>query len=147
MNNIKFNNKLVKLSEEKSDFFNNIKIIFSMLALIIFIQSCQTKNEDIKDSLVNPIKNFAITKKKCRGSDVTFWNNCLGTFNYDNGNKYIGEYKNGKINGQGKFFYKSGAIYDGNNKDGLAHGFGSLTFKNGDKYEGYFLKDKYHGAG
>jgi len=37
----------------------------------------------------------------CQGSDVTRWSHCFGIWNDSNGDKYIGEFKNGQRNGQG----------------------------------------------
>jgi len=44
----------------------------------------------------------------CQGSDATRWSNCFGSWTASNGNKYVGEYKDGKRNGQ-KF--NGGSIY------------------------------------
>ena len=46
------------------------------------------------------------------------WDNCVGTQVWENGNKYIGDWKDGKQHGQG-----------------------SSTFANGDKYVGEFELD------
>ena len=48
------------------------------------------------------------------------WNNCFGTYTYSNGDKYVGEYKDGKRHGQGTY-----------------------TFANGYKENGYYLKNQY----
>ena len=36
----------------------------------------------------------------CQGSDVSRWINCVGSNTFANGNKYVGEHKDGKPNGQ-----------------------------------------------
>ena len=36
-----------------------------------------------------------------RSSSVTNWDNCYGTYVWDDGDKYVGEYKDDKRNGQG----------------------------------------------
>lgn len=51
---------------------------------------------------------------------------------YSNGNKYIGEWKNGKKSGQGVMIYENGDLYDGGWKQGKRNGQGTLTLKNGD---------------
>ena len=33
---------------------------------------------------------------------------CFGTWEWDNGDKYVGEYKDGKFNGQGTFTFADG---------------------------------------
>jgi hypothetical protein len=43
----------------------------------------------------------------------------MGTYYYTNGDIYKGEWKGGKLNGEGNYIYKSGkAIYKGNWVDG-----------------------------
>ena len=37
----------------------------------------------------------------CIGSDVSRWSNCSGTINYPNGDRYVGEFRDGKRHGQG----------------------------------------------
>lgn len=131
---------------------NNIKRFFfsSRLLLLItfvFLQSCQTNNQNIKKSFSNSINNLSATFKKCTGENDKAWDNCHGTLLLKNGEKYEGYFRNGNFNGNGKYFYKDGSVYDGGNKDGLADGFGTMFFSSGTKYIGYFKKDKYHGKG
>ena len=44
----------------------------------------------------------------CQGSDAVMWSNCFGTYTYTNGNKYVGEFKEGKANGQGTLMFANG---------------------------------------
>jgi len=62
----------------------------------------------------------------CEGDEIFKWNNCVGTFTYVNGAKYISEYRNGMPNGQGFVTYLNGTKYEGEFKDGLANGKGIL---------------------
>ena len=55
---------------------------------------------------------------KCKGNDATQWTNCQGTV-AGNGNKYVGEFKDGEYHGQG-----------------------TLTFPDGEKYVGHFEDSK-----
>ena len=48
---------------------------------------------------------------KCEGDDVSKWNNCYGTFTFASGNKYVGEYKDGKKHGQGTLTSLNGDKY------------------------------------
>ena len=54
-----------------------------------------------------------------------------GTMMFANGRKYIGEWKNGKRNGQGTYLYPTGARYVGGWKDGKRHGQGTAYRKDG----------------
>ena len=61
---------------------------------------------------------------------------------FGDGSKYVGEFKDGKKNGQGTFYYTDGSVYVGELKDGKRNGQGTLTFSDGStfsdgkKYEG-----------
>ena len=70
-----------------------------------------------------------------------------GTYTYVNGDKYIGKYKNNKINGQGTYTYVNGDKYVGKNKNDKRNGQGTYTFANGDKYVGEYRNGEYHGQG
>ena len=70
-----------------------------------------------------------------------------GTFTWVDGNKYVGEYKDGKRNGQGTYTYASGSKYVGEYKDGKANGQGTYTWADGDKYVGEFKDGKANGQG
>jgi len=66
--------------------------------------------------------------------------NGTGTFQFAEGEKYEGEWKNG-IRIKGKYYYKSGNIYDGSFSQDIysntkPHGFGIKTYSSGAKYEG-----------
>ena len=96
--------------------------------------------------------------KECKGSPleeekntltllkVSFiWRDCHGTLIYKDGSKYIGEFKDGKFNGQGLFTFPDGGEleghkYEGEWKDDKKHGEGVLLYINGSKLEGEFRK-------
>ena len=50
--------------------------------------------------------------------------------------KYVGEIKNGKPNGQGILTFPNGNKYEGEWKDGKRHGQGKYTTSSGRKYIG-----------
>jgi len=83
----------------------------------------------------------------CQGSDVSRWSNCVGSNTFASGNKYVGEHKNGKPNGQGTYTFANGSIYVGEHKDGRRNGQFSVTFASGDKYVGGYKDDKIDGQG
>ena len=82
----------------------------------------------------------------CQGSDASRWSNCFGSWTASNG-KYVGEWKDGKYNGQGTYTYADGEKYVGEWKDGKRNGQGTYTWADGEKYVGEFKDDKSNGQG
>jgi hypothetical protein len=76
-----------------------------------------------------------------------FLHNCFGTYNFANGNKYLGEFKDRKPNGQGTYTFANGNKYVGQFKDGKRNGQFIVSFASGDKYVGEFKDDKIDGQG
>ena len=76
-----------------------------------------------------------------------YFHNCFGTYIWDNGDKYVGEWKDDKRHGQGTYTYINGEKYVGEHKEGKSHGQGTYTFTNGEKYVGEFKDNKRHGQG
>ena len=60
---------------------------------------------------------------------------------------YEGECQDGKRHGQGKQTYADGAVYEGEWKDDKRHGQGKETYPDGFFYEGEWKDDKRHGYG
>ena len=70
------------------------------------------------------------------------------TYTDTNGNKYVGEFKDGKENGHGTLIAVNGKDrYVGEFKDGKMNGQGTLYYANGDKYVGEFKDGKMNGRG
>ena len=63
------------------------------------------------------------------------------------GEKYVGEFKNGKRHGQGTYTWADGEKYVGEWKDGKYHGQGNMTYFNGSKYVGEWKENNWHGQG
>ena len=70
-----------------------------------------------------------------------------GTHEFDDGTKYVGEWKDGEMHGQGTYTDADGGKYVGEFKDGKQHGQGTQSMPNGDKYVGEFKDGKFHGQG
>ena len=70
-----------------------------------------------------------------------------GTFYFNDGNIYEGEIKNNIFEGKGTFYYHSGEKYEGDFKNNMRDGRGVYYYKNGDLYEGEWKKHKRHGKG
>ena len=69
-----------------------------------------------------------------------------GTFTRD-GHMYVGEFQNGKFNGQGTYTFPGGDKHVGNYKNNMRNGKGTYTFSYGDKYVGEYRDGKMHGQG
>ena len=88
----------------------------------------------------------------CQGGyNKNTWTNCFGTYIWMEGkfkgDKYVGEFKNGKMQGRGIFTWITGSKYIGEFKDNKRHGYAIYTWANGDKYVGEFKNNKRNGQG
>ena len=88
----------------------------------------------------------------CQGSDASKWSNCFGSWTASDGDKYVGEFKDGKRKGQGTYFLLAdnqfkGHKYVGEFRDDKFNGHGTYTYAEGDKYVGKFKDDKFNGQG
>ena len=96
-------------------------------------------------------ESFALTD--CVGSPTSTssiiikWMDCHGIYITPDRLKYVGEWKDGKPNGQGTLTSAVRGKYVGEWKDGKAHGKGTLTSFGGSKYVGKFRNDEFHGRG
>jgi hypothetical protein len=63
------------------------------------------------------------------------------------GEKYEGNWENGKMHGQGTYYYPFGNKYEGNWKNGTMHGKGTYTYRFGKKYTGDWDNNQKHGKG
>ncbi|NQW28224.1 MAG: hypothetical protein HQ474_09960 [Flammeovirgaceae bacterium] len=61
---------------------------------------------------------------------------------YANGDKYEGDWVDGKMNGLGTYTFANGDKYEGDRVDGRMNGSGTYTYANGDKYEGDWVDGK-----
>ena len=87
--------------------------------------------------------NIGLTKSslpECKGSNYEQWTNCQGTETWENGRKYVGEFKDGKRHGQGTYTGANGNKYVGKFNDGQPNGQGTLTYADG-KIEKGIWKD------
>jgi hypothetical protein len=70
-----------------------------------------------------------------------------GTFFWQDGDKYVGQFKADKSNGFGEYFFKKGDYYMGMFKDWQRSGIGAHGWSNGDQYVGMWMQDKPNGFG
>jgi hypothetical protein len=72
----------------------------------------------------------------CPEDQTQRYHNCFGTDTFRYGDKYVGEYKDNRKNGQGTYTYVNGNKYVGEFKDDKQHGQGTLTNADGSVREG-----------
>ncbi len=84
----------------------------------------------------------------CPGShNFNTWTNCFGTVTHPNGtSNYFGEWKNGKMHGQGTFTRSNGDTYAGEWKNGKSNGQGTATHADGRIKEGIWKDNKFMSA-
>lgn len=79
-----------------------------------------------------------------RLNNTTYWN---GTFKFDDGSYYSGDWENGIMHGYGMMHYVDGGKYYGNWANNLRHGEGDMTYSNRTTYSGEWKYDKPNGYG
>lgn len=75
------------------------------------------------------------------------WRNCFGTFTFSDGRKYVGEFRDGHLNGQGTLTSPYGDKYVGEFRDSMFHGQGIFTISSDAKYVGEYRDNERHGHG
>ena len=85
-----------------------MKIILSITLLFLFSFSSAWALPECEGS---PYKGDDL-------SQIKHWDNCEGTLTLNDGNKYVGEFKDGLPNGQGTLTLNDGEKYVGEFKDG-----------------------------
>ena len=83
----------------------------------------------------------------CEGAYSASWTNCIGTATFTDGAKYVGEFKDGMMNGHGTKTSASGAKYVGEHRDDKRSGQGTYTSASGAKYVGEYRDGKRSGQG
>jgi len=73
--------------------------------------------------------------------------NGYGTSTFPNGNKYVGDFVDGKFHGLGIFYFTDGNKYIGDWVEEVREGKGRMKFKSGAEYFGGFHRNKFHGMG
>ena len=71
----------------------------------------------------------------------------IGTFRFDNGDKYVGGFIDGSRTGKGTYTWPNGDKYVGGFIDDSRTGKGTYTWPSGDKHVGEWKDNKRHGKG
>ena len=70
-----------------------------------------------------------------------------GIYNFNNGETYVGEFKNDLREGIGIYYYKDGSSYNGNWEKDKKHGYGIYSYPDNEAYVGEWKYGKYDGLG
>ena len=117
----------------------------------------------------------AWTLPNCPSNPNAIWTNCVGTYTWPDGTRYVGEWQDdkstgqgtttwgpesewfgdtyvgefidGQFNGQGTYTYASGDVYVGEWQNHQRNGQGTYTYASGDVYVGENKDDKPNGQG
>ena len=81
----------------------------------------------------------------CPSDPSAYFHNCFGTYHYDEGGKYVGEWRDDKRHGYGSYIWPDGERYVGEYRDDKRHGEGTYTFADGAKEVGTFKNGKLNG--
>ncbi len=96
-----------------------------------YVESKPTRSSTFNEGALVTAADFSHIKKDCTN---TYCNNELGIFNYGDGTRYIGEFKDGIPYGLGRCEFSNGDLYEGEWKKHAPHGKGVLTFASGRKH-------------
>lgn len=93
--------------------------------------------------LLLSLTSTAYALPNCPSDQSARWHNCFGAVTFNDGEKYVGEWKDNKRQGQGTNTYANGEKYVGGWKDGKQHGQGTYIYPDGTKEIGYFMNDEF----
>ena len=102
------------------------------------------KTDKVKTQETDKIKTSVSSLPGCQGK---YWDDCFGEENFDNGNNYIGEWKDNKRHGQGSETFSDGSKYVGQFLNDQRNGFGTYLWSKGSKYDGEWKDNEQHGEG
>jgi len=83
----------------------------------------------------------------CPTDGAGYWDSCFSDFTDQDGNKFVGQWKSNKPDGQGILTFSGGNKYAGQFKSGKFHGQGTFTWIDGSKYVGQWKDNNHHGQG
>ena len=155
----------IKLQEKGHKYTISKNIIIIVFVLIFFVNIPTNQNTninvtDIETTTTNQnkitenktieipeIKNTIETNGTYTGNRENGKKSGTGTFKWNDGTVYEGEWKEDKINGKGKLTIPNKGTYEGDFENGEKEGQGKYTFSNGDTYYGEFLDNQFNGQG
>lgn len=122
--------------------------IFSIIISIFALNTCSSPQKTEEKTTPNEeVKSRSIKKDGSSGCTEGDCNNGKGTYVWEDGSRYIGEWKEGLRSGKGVYIWASGDKYTGQFLNGDCNGDGVYLWANNAGYEGSWLNGKKHGAG
>ena len=97
---------------------------------------------------IDPVSNGYLDNDVCNTGCIA--GNCIngtGTFVWDDGDRYEGDFRSGLEDGYGTKYWSNGAVYRGEWVKGEMHGQGTYIYANGDTYTGENEHDEFEGEG
>ena len=70
-----------------------------------------------------------------------------GTMQNDNGETYVGGWRDNLKSGEGEYAWPNGNRYEGNYREDKRDGYGTMHYHNGEYYKGYWKDGVKHGEG
>lgn len=111
-----------------------------LIALVcsISLQACFNANSEgcIKEDCINGPGIFNYENGDSFNGNFKDGQIVNGTYTFNNGTKYIGTWNDGKLNGQCEMYINDGTMYIGEVLDGQFHRIGTYTFADGSKWTG-----------
>ena len=142
----KIDNKKFTIKSEMDDFYQEI-----INNMDLYLKIINNENILLKDNIEVYIQSPFIYKSFIYFGEFMaekFTPHGRGILIYKNGDRYYGNFENGKKSRIGIFYFKrNGAKYKGEWKDNKMNGYGTYYYPNGTIYEGYFKDNKRHGFG
>ena len=153
-----FDNGEKYVGEFKNRAYDGLGTLYSSNGLVVY-QGIWSKNSFIRSAPVQQLSepNQAVSVPSVESNIAQsnlpacptsgYFHNCFAAYSLDNGEKYVGEFKDNKFNGQGTFTYFNGARYVGEWKDSSFNGQGTYIYANGlvDR-QGLWEKGKFIGS-
>ena len=136
---------------------NDAILIFILISSIFFYRFINEKrNQKVYFDYLKKMKeNGKISEEKYQNAIATdiIVRNIFkrgiyeGTFISEEGDEYVGKFKNGKYRGQGTYTFSNGDKTIGEFKDNKPHGQVTFISSKGEKYVGEYKDNKFNGQG
>lgn len=119
-----------------------------VLVCFISLQSCLNTNSQgcIQGDCINGYGTFNYENGDSFNGNFKDGQIVNGTLTFNNGTKYIGTWNDAMLNGQCEIYNNDGTMYIGDVLDGQFHGIGTYTSADGSKRTGTWIYGKLNGA-